>query len=62
MKRVRAVEGLVKELIKVVACFEVNQSLWWNLDIMMLSLLFVFVIGGCEEEKSDDDDDGFGDL
>lgn len=56
----REVEGFVKELIKVVACFEVSQSLWWNLDTMTLSLLLVF--GGCEEDEEKSDDDEFGVL
>jgi hypothetical protein len=59
LKIVKAVDGFVRELIKVVASFEVNQSLWWKRERIMLSLLFVFGFGvgvgfeGCDEEKSE---------
>lgn len=49
---------MVRELIRVVAWFEVSQSLCWNLERMILSLLFVFGYEGDvgeeeEEEKSE---------
>ncbi|MCI64125.1 hypothetical protein A2U01_0085382, partial [Trifolium medium] len=57
---VKAVDGFVRELIRVVASFEVSQSLWWKRERIMLSLLlFVFGFGvgvgfeGCDEEKSE---------
>jgi len=51
-------DGFVREFVRVVASFEVSQSLWWKRWRMRLSFLFMFccgfevVIG--EEEKSDD--------